>query len=310
MLRMTLHTFTRPVAVLFLAIAIIFTARAAAGQAPRLPGRPAQAAVSEQPQLPSTGAAPQNAEETRGKLKSLLEACPPTVGRVLKTDPTLISNQAYLAPYPALASFLSAHPEIGRDPRYFFESVWDYSRPDPRQQAIDLWEGMITGVAVFLVFVVITAAIVWLIRSVIDYRRWRQQSKMQLEVHNKLVDRITGSQELLAYVESPAGMRLLQSPPILMDAGPLDASLPVRRVLWAIQAGLVLVAGGAGLLFVSGRVVEDVQQPLFALGAVLVFVGTGFIVSAAASYGLTRRLGLLDGLGRESSRPPYVPPGA
>ena len=39
--------------------------------------------------------------------------------RRLGLDPSLLSNQSYLAPYPALLSFLSAHPEVARNPSFY-----------------------------------------------------------------------------------------------------------------------------------------------------------------------------------------------
>ena len=44
-----------------------------------------------------------DSHETREALQTLLSKYPPQVGRVLKLDPALFSNQAYLANYPELA---------------------------------------------------------------------------------------------------------------------------------------------------------------------------------------------------------------
>src|SRR5437764_1115261 len=60
---------------------------------------------------PAPGPAEQaNAEQVRSRLDDLLRQYPPSVGRVLALDPTLIDNATYLEPYPELASFLAAHP--------------------------------------------------------------------------------------------------------------------------------------------------------------------------------------------------------
>ena len=56
----------------------------------------------------------------------------------------------------------------------------------------------------------------------------------------------------------------------------------------------MLATGGLGTLFVSGRVIEEIAQPLFALGVLVLALGAGFVVSAGASFVLSRRLGLLD----------------
>ncbi len=56
----------------------------------------------------------------------------------------------------------------------------------------------------------------------------------------------------------------------------------------------MLATGGLGTLFVSSRVIDEISQPLFALGVLVLALGAGFVVSAAASFILSRRLGLLD----------------
>ena len=82
--------------------------------------------VSAQAQ-PAQGAAPaqseQDARDTRQELQRVLDRYPPALGRVLKMDPSLLNNQAYLATYPALGAFLAAHPEVGHNPAYFLAHI-------------------------------------------------------------------------------------------------------------------------------------------------------------------------------------------
>ena len=117
---------------------------------------------------------------------------------------------------------------------------------------------------------------------------------MQADAHTKLLDRFTANDELIAYVQSPAGSQFLQSAPIALDPGARRLDAPISRILWSTQAGLVIVMAGLALQYVSGRVDPDVAQPLFAIGVVAFAVGVGFILSAAVSYGLSHRLGLFD----------------
>ncbi len=168
---------------------------------------------------------------------------------------------------------------------------------------------MMEAVAFFLVFLVITGTVAWLIKMLVDYRRWLRLSKTQVEVHNKLLDRFTTTEDLIAYVQSPAGRRFLESAPIAAEPPPPDLAGSVRWVLWGVQAGLVLAAGGLGLHFVSRQVMADVQQPIFATGVLAFSLGVGFVAAAAVSYFLSHRLGLFDRAGR-GSRPSGREPGA
>jgi hypothetical protein len=71
---------------------------------------------------------------------------------------------------------------------------------------------------------------------------------------------------------------------------------PISRILWSVQIGIVIVAGALGLLFVSGRenVIDEVAQPLFAMAAIGISLGIGFVISSAVSYVLSRNMGLID----------------
>src|SRR5215211_753281 len=66
-----------------------------------------------------------DADETRRQLEDVLKAYPPSLPRVIRLDPTLVNNETYLQPYPALAAFLAQHPEVKHNPTYFFAQYGD-----------------------------------------------------------------------------------------------------------------------------------------------------------------------------------------
>jgi hypothetical protein len=155
---------------------------------------------------------------------------------------------------------------------------------------------VLQGVAVFTGFGMAIGLIVWLTRTFIDSRRWSRVAKVQTEVHMKLLDRFANNEDLLAYIQSPAGSRFLQSAPILLDP-PQRRSVgaPLGRILWSIQGGVVVLAGGLGLLFVSARAdIAEAAQPLHALGVLAIALGLGFLAAAGISYFISLRLGLIE----------------
>jgi hypothetical protein len=237
-----------------------------------------------------------SAGDVRRELMAVLKLYPPSLGSVLRADPSLLSNDTYLAAYPALVTYLTAHPEIRRNPEYFFaEFDRDYYYGRYRSEAARIWEDMMTGVFILVIVATMLGAFGWIVRTLIDYRRWHRLSKTQNDVHAKLLDRFTANDELIAYVQSPAGSRFLQSAPIMLDAGPRAPGAPFGRILWSIQAGLVLAAAGLGLQYVSGRVTDlEMREPLFTMGILALSLGIGFVVAAAVSFGLSKRLGLFD----------------
>src|ERR1043166_2155993 len=60
-----------------------------------------------------------DARETRQRLRELLNQYPPSVGRVLQLDPSLLMKTDYMAPYPTLAAFIAQHPEVAHNPAFF-----------------------------------------------------------------------------------------------------------------------------------------------------------------------------------------------
>jgi hypothetical protein len=241
-------------------------------------------------------ASEQTAERTREQLERLFDNYPPAVGRVFKLDPSLISNPSYLAPYPLLAAFLSEHPEIAHNPGYFLEHVDNpnnYYR-DPKWEQRQAMLGVLAGFGAFIAFLVVVGVAIWLIRLMVMHRRWNRISKVQFETHSKLLDRFTSNEELLAYVQTPAGRRFLESAPIQMQEAQRSISAPLSRILWSVQAGVVLVVVGIGLLQVSRQFTDEPAHFFTAIGVLVLSLGGGFIVSAIAAYGLSRKLGLLD----------------
>ena len=78
---------------------------------------------------------------------------------------------------------------------------------NPSVEALGILLGAMAGVFVLILF----AVIVWLVRSFIQHRRWLKASQIQTDVHTKLMERMHTTEELLAYVQSPAGRRFLEA---------------------------------------------------------------------------------------------------
>src|SRR5688500_2603552 len=129
----------------------------------------------------------------REEFNNLLNQKPPELGRILALDPTLLSNEAYLAGYPDLAQFIAANPEVRRNPGFYLSSFEDRRSIDPLPEVI-----AILGIWALVLFV-----LTWIIRTVIEQKRWSRLSSTQAEVHNKILDRFSSSEELMAYIKTP-----------------------------------------------------------------------------------------------------------
>jgi hypothetical protein len=241
----------------------------------------------------------ENARNTQNRLSNLLRQYPPSLQEVLRLDPSLLTSEAYLAPYPTLAAFLAQHPEVAHNPGYFIGEV-RITQSDPQRDRIRAWESTMIGFEVLLGAITLFLVLGSLLKSLIEHGRWLRASKVQTEVHSKLLDRMTSNEDLMAYMESPAGRRFLESAPIAIDAGPRPMSAPIGRILWSVQAGLIAALGGLALLYASARMAAEgslapeMSPPLFLIGMLALAIGAGFVLSAVFAYMLSHRLGLFE----------------
>lgn len=263
----------------------------------------APAAWAQTPEAPPAAPAPpavpafvpdQNARETRQQLREVLGQLPPSVGQVLALDPSLLNQPDYISAYPSLVAFVAQHPDVRRNPAFYFGDG-RFEERDPRErlyESMTIIAGGFAGLAAFVAFLLV---LTWVIRQLIDYRRWNRVTRTQTEVHTKLLDRLTNNEDLMAYMQTPAGRRFLESTPIPLDnavAPPVAA--PLNRILWSIQVGVILVTLGIGFWVAQGSIIQELRQLFSVIGTVSVALGVGFVISAAVSYLLSARLGLLE----------------
>ncbi|MBI4908606.1 MAG: hypothetical protein HY820_33610 [Acidobacteria bacterium] len=263
--------------------------------------QPTKAPVQTAPVVTSPGVAQvvtveqQDANRTREELHRLLEKHPPTTRSIFALDPSLLTNQGYMAAYPVLGAFLARHPDVIRNPSYYFGTGAEHYRErQQRSQTTEMIHDLMGGIAVFAGFSLGIGLLTWLIRTFVDYRRWSRLTKIQTDVHTKLLDRFSNNEEIIAYMQSKPGAKFLESSPITLDAGPRAMNAPLSRILWALQGGIVLAALGAGFFLVSGRVRGESAEALSGMGTLGLALGAGFVLSAAVSFLISRRLGLIE----------------
>jgi hypothetical protein len=141
----------------------------------------------------------------------------------------------------------------------------------------------LSDVAVVITVPAMFAFIIWVVFSTI--RRYKV-TKVQSEIQTKLLEKFGSSQELLAYLETDAGRYFLESTS-------LERSNPLNRILTSVQVGLILSLLGIALLIVA-RIIPEEARGLAVSGTVSLALGVGFLLSAGASYYLSKSLGLLE----------------
>jgi len=93
----------------------------------------------------------QNARQTRDQLREILQQYPPSLADVLQLDPSLLTKEDYVAPYPALAAFLKQHAEIAHNPSFFLGGPRPaaFANLEPRAQAMRQVGEAVAGFLVF-----------------------------------------------------------------------------------------------------------------------------------------------------------------
>jgi hypothetical protein len=283
---------------LTLTAALTLAASARAQQVLQPPTAPAPVSpLAAQPLPPAAGQQVfierESAQETRNRLHELLRQHPPAVGEVLQRDPTL-ARQEYLAAYPALLNFIQQHPEVARNPSFFFGG-YEFRDDQPRDRSYDMFRHVTDMFQFMLIGGAVLAVFVWLVRSTIDQRRWLRVSRTQAEVHTKLLDRLTNNEDLISYIQTPAGRRFLESGPLLTEGDPTTpvAGAPLSRIILSLQAGVVLASLGIGFWISQSRFPEDMGEGFFIIGTLATALGLGFVVSAALAYVISSRFGLV-----------------
>lgn len=155
---------------------------------------------------------------------------------------------------------------------------------------------MSDNLAMVLVIPAMLLCVGWIVWIVANTRRRSRVAELQRDIHAKLFEKFGTSQELIAYLNTEAGSKFL-------DSASIEHTKPFGRVLGSIQAGLILFFLGIAMLLVrftmpsaGWNAVEQAQTAhgFLAVSLLLLALGLGFLASAAASYKLSKNWGLLE----------------
>jgi hypothetical protein len=127
--------------------------------------------------------------------------------------------------------------------------------------------------------------IAWLIFT--SLRRY-QAAKLQASLQMKLLEKIDCGQTALAYAETDAGRQFLQSLAVERE----EVATPHKSILSGVRWGIMFLAFGIAF-FCLRSVAGDHARDHTVIGTLLMALGAGFELAAAATYFLSRSFGLL-----------------
>ena len=119
---------------------------------------------------------------------------------------------------------------------------------------------------------------VWGLYIVTIAVRRKHQSTMQ----KALLEKFSSAHDFAEFMQSPAGQKYVMS---FADA----VTSPRNAILKSVQIGIVLVFMGSGFM-IANRPGAPYNLLTEGLGNIFVCLGLGFLISALASYFLSRKL--------------------
>ncbi|QOY85327.1 hypothetical protein [Paludibaculum fermentans] len=150
------------------------------------------------------------------------------------------------------------------------------------------------AIAIIMVFGTVALAVVIITRALFDHLRRTKAERAQAEIFNKLMDKLGSGAEVLAYLQSEAGQRLMQG-------APQEKPATFGRILNSVQYGVVCTVIGIGVLFLQNIVDKYSQRDVAVVGTLILTLGIGLLAAAGASYLLSKTLGLINGKTNEQS---------
>jgi hypothetical protein len=133
----------------------------------------------------------------------------------------------------------------------------------------------------------------WIVKMVGQNRRLNKLAAMNAELQAKVLDKLGSAQDIIAYLGTEAGSRLL-------DAPVMEREGPYSRILSSVQAGIVLALVGIAVLVVRSMSPGLDQNGMAFLGVIALALGVGFVLSAVAAHALSKSYGLINGRGAGS----------
>jgi hypothetical protein len=139
---------------------------------------------------------------------------------------------------------------------------------------------VITSIGILLLFV-------WLFSILVNARTRREGQR--LELHTRLLDKIGSTREFAEFLASENGQRFLEaiSPP----------TRPQWRLVWSLQAGIVVFAIGAAIFLTGGFFLVGGN-----FGWTIMGIGIALILATGASWRVARAFGLVGSARDTSSR--------
>ena len=148
--------------------------------------------------------------------------------------------------------------------------------------------------AILILLISLMTALYLIIVAGFSGRKASALIRARAELQSKLLDRLGTGREVVDFCQTQGGKQFMEA----LCLSPLDSpaaskgSLP-DRILGSVQKGIILTLLGLGFLLLAEKFQRDAGDLFMVIGTVGLSLGIGFLLSAGASYRLSRSMGIL-----------------
>ena len=151
------------------------------------------------------------------------------------------------------------------------------------------------ALAVTLVLVSFMAGLHFLVSAGLNARKASALIRTRADLQTKLLDRLGSGREVVEFCQTEGGKQFVEALSLGVLETPTSKGSPTERIMGSVQKGIILTLLGFGFLLLTLKFHRDDPGDVFmVIGTVGLSLGIGFLLSAGASYRLSKSLGILD----------------
>ena len=150
------------------------------------------------------------------------------------------------------------------------------------------------AIAVTIVLVSFMTGLYFILSAAFNGRKASALIRARADLQTKLLDRLGAGREVVEFCQTEGGKQFVEALSLGTLEPPASKGSPTERILGSVQKGIILTLLGFGFLLLAFKFHRDDPGDVFlVIGIVGLSLGIGFLLSAGASYRLSKSMGIL-----------------
>ena len=151
------------------------------------------------------------------------------------------------------------------------------------------------ALAVTIVLVSFMTGLYFIVSAAFSGRKASALIRARADLQTKLLDRLGSGREVVEFCQTEGGKQFVEALSLGVLETPASKGSPTERIMGSLQKGIILTLLGFGFLLLAFKFHRDDPGDVFmVIGTVGLSLGIGFLLSAGASYRLSKSMGILE----------------